>query len=374
MKSNLVIRNRNLMMRLLCIAAVFVFVSISLTTVAGDGIEMKHVAVKPGDDLYTLIQNAQEHTTFNLAPGDYELAQAIEIREKNEIWIVGQNGTNIYALQPYERVVNIANSTSINIKNVFMTHKVERGNCDAPVIDIRESSFVEITDCHLDGSGTYAIRAKHSEYVTMSGGEASHNTEGVFVFEDCKNVRVIGVNITNNDNVNWGPNPSSRFGMGIINVASCINVEFSNNGVHANQNKYYKEVIETMGFVEKDNQVMDDNAWAWPDGKNPNEDEDAMSESVEVDYCYTVNVEQGYMTFTFTVVNNEHVEGEIYSKENANNPDEPELMVPFTGTVYQGMLKIQVYDEAEQDFVTMDFTFKDNILRDEDGAYMDCSK
>jgi hypothetical protein len=85
------------------------------------------------------------------------------------------------------------------------------------------------------------------------GGQATYNTEGVFLISKSKNITVENVYIAENDNTGYDP-------MGVLNVSDSTDVFFRNNTLEKNRNAYFKNVVNSNNIVIEDN-VFGDNAF-----------------------------------------------------------------------------------------------------------------
>ena len=117
-------------------------------------------------------------------------------------------------------------------------------------MEIKNSTNIQINNSILDGSGTHAVVIGDGTNIRVIGGQATYNTEGVFLISKSKNVTVENVYIAENDNSGYGS-------MGVLDVSDSTDVFFRNNTIKKNRNTYFKKVVNSNNIVIEDNDFGD---------------------------------------------------------------------------------------------------------------------
>jgi WD40 repeat protein len=218
----------------------------------------KDHVVHPGDDLQAIINRAGAGERILFKAGEYyvklkgnrwvglliDKKKSLTLEAEGEVSIVASLGGTILVIQ---------SSDDITIKGIYLVHDVERGICEGAVMKIRSSTNIRINNSILDGSGTHAVVIEDGTNIRVTGGQATYNTEGVFLISKSKNITVENVYIAENDNTGYDA-------MGVLNVSDSTDVFFRNNAIEKNRNAYFKNVVNSNNIVIEDN-VFGDNAF-----------------------------------------------------------------------------------------------------------------
>jgi polygalacturonase len=208
--------------------------------------------VKVGDNLQATIDHAEAGDRILIGEGEHHVegndhtGVGLLINGKKSLTLEGQGKAVIVAKEGWVKILTIMSSEDITVKGLHLTHDVERGYCFGSVVEISRSENVQILDSVLDGSGTQAVVVKDADGVTITKGEATRNTEGVFDISNSRNVRIDKVRIAKNDN-------SGYYKRGILDIADSSDVSFTNNSVINNQNAYFNKVSNSMNLTIKGN-------------------------------------------------------------------------------------------------------------------------
>lgn len=213
--------------------------------------------VQPGkpDLLQTTIQQAKSGDYIILQTGDYELNSvnehtAVLIEGKKSLHLIGQENTWLRTKEGWVAVLTIHDSENITIRNLGLVHDVRKGYCEGVVIRLLDVKDVKIIDSILNGSGTKALQMDNAQQVSIVGGEAINNTEGVFEIRNSQDITVKEMLIADNDN-------SGYYKRGILDVQNSSKILMNYNLVKNNQNAYFKKIYRSQDLVIDGNDFMD---------------------------------------------------------------------------------------------------------------------
>lgn len=121
-----------------------------------------------------------EITIYN-APG-----LTLEAEESGSVRLITENG--------YADVMTLTLCDGATLKGLILGHEIEKGDCDAYVLELSTSQSVTVEDCGLFGCGTYGIWAEGAAGLTVTGTEIYECTSGIFclsetteaVFDRCR--------------------------------------------------------------------------------------------------------------------------------------------------------------------------------------------
>ena len=110
----------------------------------------------------------------------------LEAEESGAVRLITENG--------YTDVMTLSYCDGAVLKGLVLGHEVEKGACDAYVLELSTSQSVTVEDCYLFGCGTYGIRAEGAAGLTVIGTEIYECTGGIFslsetteaVFDHCR--------------------------------------------------------------------------------------------------------------------------------------------------------------------------------------------
>lgn len=120
-----------------------------------------------------------------LKPGDYNFSALTE-EESGSVRLITENG--------YADVMTLTLCDGATLKGLILGHEIEKGDCDANVLELSTSQSVTLEDCGLFGCGTYGIWAENAAGLTVTGTEIYECTNGIFclsnttetVFDRCQ--------------------------------------------------------------------------------------------------------------------------------------------------------------------------------------------
>jgi hypothetical protein len=214
--------------------------------------------VQPGKPtlLQSVINNANKGDYIILKSGNYEIEAtdnktAILITGKKSLHLIGQKDVWIRTKQGRVTVLTIESSEDITIDNIGMIHDVKRGSCEGAVVKLLNVNHINILDATLNGSGTQAIQMENAQHVTVTGGKAISNTEGVFNIKNSVDIIIKEMVVENNDN--------SGGKQGILDVEGSNSVFFNYNVIKNNQNAYFKKVVDSQNVEIDGNEFITNN-------------------------------------------------------------------------------------------------------------------
>lgn len=250
--------------------------------------------VQPGKQtlLQSVINNANKGDYIILKSGNYEIEAtdnktAILITGKKSLHLIGQKDVWIRTKQGRVTVLTIDSSEDITIDTISMIHGVKRGYCEGAVVKLLNVNNINIVDSTLNGSGTHAIQMENAQHVTVTGGKALSNTEGVFNIKNSVDIIIKEMGIENNDN--------SGGKQGILDVEGSNGVSFNYNVIKNNQNAYFKKVVDSQN-VEIDGNEFITNNFANYDASNT---KDATSTGGDLLWSQTLKIHPDLPDFTF---------------------------------------------------------------------------
>lgn len=141
----------------------------------------------------------------------------------------------IVSESPHANVINFKNCKNVKLDGVIAGHAVQKGSCSGGVINLDNSSNIEILNCHLYGCGTYGLTTYDSNYITLTNSEIYECSYGLvdlyrsnhFEFNNC----------TFKD--------SEEFNM--LGIHDCNNVKFQNCIIRGNNCGSYGSLIAAGG-------------------------------------------------------------------------------------------------------------------------------
>ncbi len=253
--------------------------------------------VQPGKQnlLQSVINEADTGDYIILKSGDYEIEStdnhtALLIANKKSLTLIGQDNVWLKTKQGWVAVLTIQASEDITLHNLGLIHDVRRGYCEGTVLKLQNAKNISITDTILNGSGTHAVFVDNSQHVSVTGGKAVKNTEGVFHIKDSADVTIKEVAITDNDN-------SGGSKHGILDVEHSNNVFFKYNTVKNNKNAYFRKII-TSQDVEITNNDFEANQFSY----DTTEPDNRTSATANVLWSETVSIRPDWPDFTFELV------------------------------------------------------------------------
>lgn len=155
-----------------------------------------HIVLKSGDYNFSALTKEEiaECGGYvdpdNLSQGEFYIYNApgltLEAEESGSVRLITENG--------YTDVMTLSYCDGAVLKGLVLGHEVEKGACDAYVLELSTSQSVTIEDCGLFGCGTYGIRAQGAAGLAVTGTEIYECTGGIFslsetteaVFDRCR--------------------------------------------------------------------------------------------------------------------------------------------------------------------------------------------
>lgn len=155
-----------------------------------------HIILKSGDYNFSALTEEEIAecggyvNPDDLSQGEFFVYNAtgltLEAEESGSVRLITENG--------YTDVMTLSYCDGAVLKGLVLGHEVEKGACDAYVLEIDTSHSVTIEDCGLFGCGTYGIWAEDAANLTVTGTEIYECTDGIFklsettgaVFDRCR--------------------------------------------------------------------------------------------------------------------------------------------------------------------------------------------
>ncbi|MBQ9314800.1 MAG: right-handed parallel beta-helix repeat-containing protein [Clostridia bacterium] len=137
-------------------------------------------------------------TTFendNIKVEDWYDGYEFIIRNIDHLEICSANNVmpEIVTEGAHVNVISLNNCKNVKISGLVVGHEVEKGSCSGGVIQIENSSDIEIDHCHLYGCGTYGIISRETNNVVINNTDIYGCSYGIldlsnsnhFVFNNC---------------------------------------------------------------------------------------------------------------------------------------------------------------------------------------------
>ncbi len=144
------------------------------------------------------IDKANKGDFIKIYPGTYKIAKALEIVNKEGLYLSGVGKVNIYCSDQGSNVINIRNSKSIVIRNLHMMHYPVVDGCGGYVINARNSPNLVISGCEINGCGMVGINAVECDNLTILKNKIHNNSWTGFYIMKCNNVRMSNNSIYKN--------------------------------------------------------------------------------------------------------------------------------------------------------------------------------
>ena len=155
-----------------------------------------HIILKPGDYNFSALTEEEIESCGgyvspdDLSWGEFSVYSApgltLEAEESGSVRLITENG--------YADVMTLTLCDGATLKGLILGHEIEKGDCDANVLELSTSQSVTLEDCGLFGCGTYGIGAENAAGLTVTGTEIYECTNGIFclsnttetVFDRCQ--------------------------------------------------------------------------------------------------------------------------------------------------------------------------------------------
>lgn len=153
-----------------------------ITVIAPDA----HIILMPGDYNFSALTEEEIQSCGgyvnpdDLRWGEFSVYNApgltLEAEESGAVRLITENG--------YADVMTLTLCDGATLKGLILGHEIEKGDCDAYVLEISTSQSVTLEDCGLFGCGTYGIWAEAAAGLTVTGTEIYECTNGIFCLSD----------------------------------------------------------------------------------------------------------------------------------------------------------------------------------------------
>ena len=123
-----------------------------------------HIILKPGDYNFSALTEEEIESCGgyvspdDLSWGEFSVYSApgltLEAEESGSVRLITENG--------YADVMTLTLCDGATLKGLILGHEIEKGDCDANVLELSTSQSVTLEDCGLFGCGTYGIWAENA--------------------------------------------------------------------------------------------------------------------------------------------------------------------------------------------------------------------
>lgn len=141
-----------------------------------------HIILKPGTyNFSSLTEKEIEECSgyvdgYGLNEGEFYIHNApgliLEAEESETVRLITENG--------YVNVVTLSLCDGAVLKGLILGHEIEKGECNAYVLELSASQSVTVEECGLFGCGTYGISADDAAGLTVTDTEIYECTGGAF--------------------------------------------------------------------------------------------------------------------------------------------------------------------------------------------------
>ena len=158
-----------------------------------DQLQAKVYTLNPSKptQIYNAINRAKAGDYIILQKGTYKLPKTIEISNKENLTIIGEDGTKILLDDLNSAVFWVSNSKNINFVNISARHRTPpdiNQVCTGAVITLVDSQNINIKDSELDGSGVIGVTIIRSNNILVANSFIHDNTEAALeIVEDMAN-------------------------------------------------------------------------------------------------------------------------------------------------------------------------------------------
>ncbi|MBI4833489.1 MAG: right-handed parallel beta-helix repeat-containing protein [Planctomycetes bacterium] len=182
-------------------------------------------------NIQRLIDNAKDGDVVDIPYGRYILKEGLKVKNRINLKILCQKGTQIFVDDVNEAIISIENSRDILLENAHLRHlkPLEEYECHGGVVVIRESSKTVISNCDLNGCGAIGVHAEGSNSVTIEHCYIHDNTFTAFYINNCDDVKIRGNIIEDN--------------AGFLNLYKIGNMEMSDNLIQRNGGYWGKKEL-----------------------------------------------------------------------------------------------------------------------------------
>ncbi|MES0491586.1 MAG: right-handed parallel beta-helix repeat-containing protein [Leptospirales bacterium] len=196
---------RNYIARSRYTIVIFFSIFISFFAAAAYGFASNSYHVKPGassEEIMAIVQKMKPGDTLYFQPGLYKIKETISIREKSEITIAGQKGSEVVLDKKDAVVFYISRSDNIVIRGMKARHEepIHPGEfCTAGVLIISYSHDILVENMELNGSGTHGVEIASSTSVTVRKSYLHHNSVAALgLYNPVDNILIQNIKADNN--------------------------------------------------------------------------------------------------------------------------------------------------------------------------------
>jgi hypothetical protein len=156
------------------------------------------------------VQAIGPNRILELAPGEYNLTKVVRRRLKHVGWQeaydgqydliirnasdlairgTGKEPSHVLVNEAYSTVLNFADCTRIELRNLKLGHDPDRGYCTGGVIRIDRAADVRIDGCILYGCGTYGLQLSSVKNLLFRKSIIEECTYGIAGARECESLR-----------------------------------------------------------------------------------------------------------------------------------------------------------------------------------------
>ncbi len=106
----------------------------------------------------------------------------VVIRDVTNLTLRGGEGVCLVTPYRYADVLRFQDCTHVRVEGVFAKHDVEPGYCLGDVLEFDDCKYVTVKDCTLDGSGTYGVSTRGTNWLRVEDCVVSNCSYGAFDF------------------------------------------------------------------------------------------------------------------------------------------------------------------------------------------------
>ncbi len=102
------------------------------------------------------------------------------VKNVDNLTLRGGEGVSLVTPYVYADVLRFEDCTHVRVEGVFAKHDVEPGYCIGDVLEFDDCKYVTVADCVLDGSGTYGVSTRNTDWLRVEDCVVSNCSYGAF--------------------------------------------------------------------------------------------------------------------------------------------------------------------------------------------------
>lgn len=175
----------------------FIFMLVTMVSIQSILWADEVILITDEEELEQVIGQLTDDQEIIFAEGEYHIDESISLEYRDNITIRGEENTEVQITieDVGLPVFSITDCDHIHFSNLNLAHQVvQDSSCGAPVMKIRDSQWIEISDMDLYGCGTAGTEIRNSQNIVI---KENHFHSNSFAGISLSNVQ--GIDIHNNE-------------------------------------------------------------------------------------------------------------------------------------------------------------------------------